>query len=644
MAAKQQQQQRFANYPLAREGPRTPYAVLEDKNPVLRGWLLVAAANIMTRSPMIAKAVWTNAKFGDIKDIPGLHEYDSRLSSTVTPLGFAEDAAAAATSQKRLAIDPELMLRQPESLPGRFLSAADYHELYKSGAVTPTQVAEALLPLISRGQSPPAKYEAAWAVTDRDLALRAAAASTERYANGSALGVLDGVPVGVKDDCDVEGYVSHTGLQYDAGHPYFKPAKATTWPVKQLEAAGAVVIGKLAMHELGSDVTGCNPRWGTPVNWNHPGYYTGGSSSGGGSALCAGLVPIAVGTDAGGSIRIPSSFCGTYGLKPSQHRTVTMKSSVCVVGPMAGTAADLRIAYRLMTAPNPDDAVQRAFATSIPPSLSPSGAGGRGGGPKKTIGIYSEWFDRASPVVRDATRKAVAYFQEKLGYEVVDIHIPYLQEAQHAHGAWTLTESLDRQRTRAAQPGGDFLSMANHCNKILLSAAACTTGVDMIKYGQLRELLMQHMAFLFQKYPGLLIVTPTAPEAGWKINPADQAYGFSDGNMTMRQMMYIWLANATGCPAVSAPVGYFDPSEDASAGASAGEHQGRVPIGLMATGEWGAEEQLLSFAAEADEYLNAVHPGGRIRPEAWVDVLELARRGGEVVKQAGDEARSSEDA
>ncbi|KAJ1338292.1 aspartyl-tRNA(Asn)/glutamyl-tRNA(Gln) amidotransferase subunit A [Microdochium nivale] len=638
--------QRFANYPLAREGPRTPYAVIEDKNPVLRGWLLVAAANIMTRSPAIAKAVWTNAKFGEVKDIPGLHEYDSRMSSTVTPLGFGEDVAA---NQKRLDIEPELMVRQPETLPGRFLSAADYHELYKSRAVTPLQVAEALLPLISRGQTPPAKYESAWAVTNRVLVMEAAAASTERYASDNALGVLDGVPVGVKDDCDVEGYVSHTGLQYDAGQPYFTPARATTWPVKQLEAAGALMIGKLAMHELGSDVTGCNPRWGTPVNWNHTGYYTGGSSSGGGSALCAGLVPIAVGTDAGGSIRIPSSFCGAYGLKPSQHRTVTMKSSVCVMGPMAATAADLRIAYRLMTAPNPDDAVQRAFATSIPPQSSASGgrsgSGGGGGPHKKTIGIYSEWFDRASPVVRDATRKAVAYLQEKLGYEVVDIHIPYLQEAQYAHAGWTLTESLDRQRTRTRDPAA-CLSVTNHCNRILLSAAACTGGVDMIKYGQLRELLMQHLAFLFQKHPGLLIVTPTAPEAGWKINPADQAYGFSDGNMTMRQMMYIWLANATGCPAVSAPVGYYDPAGSGGASTGKGGKGGKVPIGLMATGEWGAEEQLLSFAAEAEEYLNAAHPGGRVRPEAWVDVLELARSGGGggTGKKPDDEPRSSDDA
>lgn len=137
----------------------------------------------------------------------------------------------------------------------------------------------------------------------------------------------------------------------------------------------------------------------------------------------------------------------------------------------------------------------------------------------------------------------------------------------------------------------------------------------MIKGGQLRGLLMEHLAFLFKKHPNLLIVTPTVPEAGWKIHPGDQAYGFSDGNATIRTMMYIWLANATGCPAVSAPVGYVD--------AEVGE--GKLPVGLMAMGEWGAEEQLLAWAKDAETYLNTVREGGRFRSKDWADVVEIAK-------------------
>ncbi|RYP09809.1 hypothetical protein DL764_001063 [Monosporascus ibericus] len=567
--------QRFAGYPLAREGPKTVYAYSEDKNPALRGWPLVIAANLcksVTRSSGLAKLLWSNAKFGVANDIAGLNDYNPRLQ-----VGNALDAGRCAPT--KVEITEDLRDRQPEDLAGRFYSAADYHELYKSGRLTPLQVAKALLPLTTQG-----KYKSAWAATNEPLVLAAAKSSTERYANGEPLGILDGVPIGAKDDIDVEGYISHIGLTYDPSEPFFKPAKETMWPLAQLEAAGALLVGKLAMHELGSDTSGCNPRQGTPVNWNNPSYYPGGSSSGAGSAICAGLVPIALGTDAGGSIRIPSAFCGIYGLKPTLHRTYTMKSSVCVIGPMAATASDLTIAYRLMSAPNPEDPVQGGFAPSVPPSPTA----------KRTIGIYSAWFNQASPAVLEATKKAIAYFSEKLDYEVVEITIPYIEEGQYAHGAWALVEGMDR---------------------------ACTSAVDMLKYGQLRELLMEHLAFLFKKHPGLLILTPTTPEAGWRIHPGDAAYGFSDGNVTMRIMMYIWLANSTGCPAVSAPVGYADPEPGAG--------RGKLPVSLMAMGEWGAEEQLLAWAREAEGYLNDTCEGGRRRPEEWADVVALADKADE---------------
>lgn len=488
-------------------------------------------------------------------------------------------------------------------MAGRFYSAADYHELYKSGKLTPLQVARALLPLISRGKNPPAKYEKAWALTDEPMALAAAQESTTRYAAGKPLGVLDGVPFAVKDDLDVKGYRSHTGLQYNNALPSLEPAKETIWPIAQLESAGAVMIGKVAMHEMGSDTSGCNPRWGTPVNWNNPAYYPGGSSSGGGSALSAGLVPIAIGTDAGGSIRIPSAFCGMYGLKPTLHRVLTMKSAICVIGPKAATVADLTMAYRLMEKPNPHDAIQGRFAPSIPPSPAA----------KKTIGIYREWFDKASPDVLAATNKAIVYFENKLGYNVVDITIPYIREGQLAHSAWALVELMDSMRGKAPNPGS-CLDYVNHPNKILMSMGAETGALDLVKYGQIRELIMQHLAFLWERHPGMLIVTPTTPLAGWKIQSGDEAYGFSDGNLTIRNMMYIWLANSTGCPALSAPIGYAEPAQG----------EGRLPIGLMAMGEWGAEETLLAWAQEAETYLNDVLEGGRVRPKAWADVVKLA--------------------
>lgn len=133
-------------------------------------------------------------------------------------------------------------------------TASDYHAMYRSGQVTPLQVAETLLSITSKYAKESSVYQDAWADShgaDR-LALDAATASTERWAAGKALGILDGVPIGVKDDLSVKGYIDHDGMAYKEGVAFFKTAEETVWPVQALQAAGAVVIGKNRMHELGS--------------------------------------------------------------------------------------------------------------------------------------------------------------------------------------------------------------------------------------------------------------------------------------------------------------------------------------------------------------------------------------------------------
>lgn len=162
----------------------------------------------------------------------------------MTPLG----------NQNLLDLEPEL-LKSKGVTSNRYHSAVDYHEMYKAKKITPLQVTEALLRLSKDGP-----YADAWADTyDKDhLALEAARASTKRYAEGTPLSALDGVPIGVKDDTDVKGYVSHTGMKYKEGIPSFKPAEETIWCIQMLQGAGAIVIGKNRMHELGSDTNGLN--------------------------------------------------------------------------------------------------------------------------------------------------------------------------------------------------------------------------------------------------------------------------------------------------------------------------------------------------------------------------------------------------
>ncbi|GKT74422.1 glutamyl-tRNA amidotransferase subunit a [Colletotrichum tofieldiae] len=599
---------KYANYPGAREAPaqastETPK---EDQNPVLRGWPLVAGSAVLASSGAVQRFFWRNAKFGSIRDLPGLVDYRYRFQPDVLVL------SESGSHPDPLPLAAELTTPAPRDQPSRYLSSADYHALYASGAATPLDVVQSLLPLVRRaeGHPPPetGPYANAWVASHgrEDLALDAARASTERWRRGEPLGPLDGVPIGVKDDIDVKGYVSHNGMQYRPDLPWFKPAEETLWPVRQLEAAGAVVLGKNAMHELGGDTNGCNPRWGTPTNWHNKSYYPGGSSSGAGSALGAGIVPIAIGTDAGGSIRIPASFNSAYGLKPSHHRTCAMNSSVCVVGPLAATVADLTIAYRVMSRPNPDDPVQGLYAPSVPPSLSPSPR-------QRILAIDEAWWSRAEPSVDAVCRRAVDHFTSQ-GYVAVPIRIPYLREIQLMHSAACVTEMQDLARHRHPDPE-QWQSIINHANRITMSVGTQTPAGDYMKYAQLRDLLMKHMAFLFEEHPGMLLVTPTTPLPGWLRHPGDDAYGVSDANTTIANMSYVYVANVSGCPAVTAPVGYVDPVQG----------EGKIPVGLMAMAEWGCEEQLLDWAKEAETYLLKE---GRQRPEGWVDVLEVTKNGG----------------
>ncbi|KLU81364.1 hypothetical protein MAPG_00454 [Magnaporthiopsis poae ATCC 64411] len=561
----------FSNYPVAEECPHTEYKHEPDNNPVLRGLPLTVASTLVNYSPYLQRFFWTNAKFGTIRHIASLNDVDYRFQPNVVPL--PEAGVTPATAAELTAIEDPA---HPPS-DNRWLAALQQHD-------------------------------------NEDEVLADARASTARWAAGKPLGRLDGVPFGAKCDTDVTGYVSTYGMRPDKRYAFFrKVADKTLWPVLKLKEAGAIMVGHMNMHEVGMDTTGCNPAIGTPVNWYNKSYYPGGSSSGAGSSIGAGVVPIAVGTDAGGSIRIPSSYNGVYGLKVTHHRTLAMNSSVCVTGPLAATVADLALAYRVMAQPNPECPIQSQFA---PPYRSSAVAAAAQGSHKKVLGICREWVAVSDPVVREHFDAAVEHLRTKAGYEVVDIKLPYLREGQLAHAATCLSEAANSAHARVRPGEGHWTDLIGPANRVLLTTGQHAGAIDYLKYAQMRELQMRHLAFLFAKHPGLLVVTPTTPKAGWKAVAGDEARGFNDGNRSILNMTYIWLANTTGCPSVSAPMGYADPEQG----------EGRVPLGIMAMGRWGAEEQVLDWAGDVEAYINGGgYEGGRVRPAGWVDVLKAAR-------------------
>ena len=177
-------------------------------------------------------------------------------------------------------------------------------------------------------------------------------------AAGQSVGPLAGVPFAVKNLFDVQGLSTRAGSKINRDLP--KASRDATL-IERMEAAGAVLVGALNMGEYAYDFTGENVHDGPSRNPHDPTRMSGGSSGGSGSAVGGGLVPIALGSDTNGSIRVPSSFCGIFGLKPtygrlSRARSFPFVASLDHLGPFARSVADLALAYDVMQGPDAGDA------------------------------------------------------------------------------------------------------------------------------------------------------------------------------------------------------------------------------------------------------------------------------------------------
>ncbi|KAL9037345.1 MAG: hypothetical protein Q9180_003770 [Flavoplaca navasiana] len=520
----QKTQPDFYGYPAVRQSPETPpYTVPSGSNPVLRGLPLAIVGTIASKLNFVGNFLWTNTGFGLLRDIRDLDDYEPRYDPTVIKLSDSLDGEPIEETISNISIEYQ-------TISNRHYSAAYFTSAYKAGKLTPTEVITGLLDQISAEK----RHSVAFLQIIPEKVIAAAEASTARYKSGKPLSLLDGVPVAVKDEADLDGYEKSLGSSID----YTRKNGGTSWCIKKWEDAGAIIIGVTNMHELGlgishplstlprisahhyTDTTNNNPVKGTPLNPHNPSYYTGGSSGGSAYAVASGLVPIAHGADGGGSIRIPAAYCGLYGLKPTHGRvsilpTKSLATSNGVMGPLASNMADLELAYRILATPDPSNPTSSLFN---PPSPlpSPSSKTNR----PKTLGIYNPWFSASSPKVLSACNEALDHYTSSLSYRLIPIHLPHMHSAQLAHALTILSEI-----SSGTPPS--LLPSLSAANKILLSVGALTPATDFLLAQKMRALLMSHLAWLWKEYPGMLIVSPTTPNAGWRIGGGggDLKYG-----------------------------------------------------------------------------------------------------------------------
>ncbi len=321
-------------------------------------------------------------------------------------------------------------------------TAADIASAVASGRVSAKTVIEAALARI-RQRDP--VLNSFTAVTEERARKRAEAIDTARK-RGKALGPLAGVPFAVKNLFDVAGLPTLAGSKINRDR---RPASRDATLIERLEAAGAILVGALNMGEYAYDFTGENVHDGPSRNPHDSNRMSGGSSGGSGSAVGGALVPLALGSDTNGSIRVPASLCGIFGMKPtygrlSRARTFPFVASLDHLGPLARTARDLALAYDAMQGIDTDDPACADHPVERVIPLLEQGADGL------RVAVAGGYFKcRSGEACYAIDRVASALGVNR------DVELPEAERARSAAFVITATEGaslhLDRLRKRAKE-------------------------------------------------------------------------------------------------------------------------------------------------------------------------------------------------
>lgn len=425
-----------------------------------------------------------------------------------------------------------------------YASISEIGKLYRQRKLSPVELTQFLLNRI--GLLNPRLN--AYLTLNREAALQDAAAaeaalcSKSRRKSSRDLGPLHGIPISLKDNLYTKDLRTTGGSQILRDFLPLHDAAV----VVSLKNTGAILIGKTNLHEFAYGVTCNNPHFGPVRNpWDLQ-RIPGGSSGGSASALASGLCYGSIGTDTGGSLRIPASLCGVVGFKPGLGRVSTegaipLSSTLDFVGPMARTVADTALLFEAIATLGKNE--RRPRAARFPST--------RGRRPR--IGIPKHFFlDILSPEVQQSFDAALITLK-KLGARLKEISLPYLQETEFAgnHIAWPEATLYHQQAGwypgRAAEYGTDVRERLELGEKV--------TALDYLKALDLREKFIAgfHLALLENEVDAL--VTPTTPIAAPLIGEENISIDGAD-HLTRGLLLRLNRpANLGGFPAISVPCG-----------------------------------------------------------------------------------------
>ena len=436
-------------------------------------------------------------------------------------------------------------------------SALQLAAMLQGGAIDAEAVAEATLAIIGAGNEP-----GLFTVHTRERARAEAKAASARIRAGRPASLLDGVPIAWKDLFDLEGVVTTAGSRVLAAE---RPAAADAPVVARLKAAGMVCVGKVGMTEFAFSGLGLNPHYGTPRNphGKDEARIPGGSSSGSAVAVARGLVPVAMGTDTGGSVRIPAAFNGivgykaTYGRYPMQG-VFPLSTSLDSLGPLCRSVADAVIV----------DAAMRGKLASEVARLEP--------GAVKLVVPTNVVFDSAEPEVVRQFESAIARLT-KAGVAVERRRIPALDdviELGKRHGAMVSAEAYALHAARLDSPAA---AQYDRMVGMRLRAGAKIGTAD---YIALRDGRARLIPALRSELGATMLAFPTVAHVAPKVKPleADDDHYVHTNALTLRNTA---LGNFLELCGVSLPCGR---------GADG------LPVGFLLSAIGGADAELLGFA------------------------------------------------
>ena len=432
------------------------------------------------------------------------------------------------------------------------LSVGDLARRLRAGSLTSVELTQAALDSIERLN--PALN--AFVAVDAEVSLAQARKADELFAQGLDLGPLHGIPVAIKDNIDTFDHVTTYGSAHFEG---FRPTQDALC-VQRLREGGAVIVGKTLTHEFAYGPTGDRSLQGAARNPWDARCITGGSSAGSAAAVASGMVPLALGTDTGGSIRIPAALCGAVGFKPSfaavpLDGVFPLSSSLDHVGPIANHVDDARVVFEVIAARTCAPATLRRplrVGWIEPGTFGPLDAD-----------VQGQVYQAAQQLCGDALEQTgeleplVAQLKDTLltlqRAEAYDVHAERMQTAPQ------LFEQEVRERLELSREVRGWQYIRAQAGQARLKAA---------------------MARLFERYD--FLVSASVPITATPVDAREVQVGEQCIDVRAAVLSYTSAWNLTGLPAISLP---------------AGQVRG-MPVGLQVIGAAGADDQLLQLLAQ----------------------------------------------